>query len=258
MDKNTIVSILMEYASEHNLDIREGIWSESESNGGKEVFYGNWNTVTRYNRETKQFDQLDNKASRIGAILEKLGFELDWSDEVEECENCYKLVSTSPSHYGWLPKYTVLEGGTTCLHCLEENKEEYLEEIEGDHSKAMMFNWDLEELGYTKYDRDFENGWYGGQNDSPEVVAESLRKLGINRFVFEITDVGQFDIDFCVWIHNSEYNKELLDAKGVKSELPYDPATEIGKALRGEKSDYYKTETRTLTPEEFVKGDWNK
>lgn len=50
--------------------------------------------------------------------------------------------------------------------------------------------------------------------------------------------------------------KEALE-KGT-TKLPYDPGTETAKALRGEHSDYVKMTVTTITPEQFVSGEWTK
>ncbi len=61
-------------------------------------------------------------------------------------------------------------------------------------------------------------------------MADSLEKLGINRFLFVLDDVGQFDITFSVWIHEDEHHLlkgELEGTDGV------DPAEMMKQALKG-------------------------
>ena len=59
----------------------------------------------------------------------------------------------------------------------------------------------------VKLDQDFEHGLYGGQSADPKKIGEALRKRGIERYVFNLDSVGQFDQDFSVWVHESEKDK---------------------------------------------------
>ena len=39
------------------------------------------------------------------------------------------------------------------------------------------------------------------------MIAKHLKKCGIRRFLFSLDSVGQFDMDFSVWVHKDESEK---------------------------------------------------
>lgn len=209
----------------------------------KGILFANWNP---------------DPLGRVSKLAEKAGYEIEWSDEWTTCTGCNKAVRTSPDSYGWTRSYwDTDDGDTLCRECVLADPESYLESLEGDARKAETIGVDLDAHGYRKLNTDsYENGWHPGQNDSPEVVAKSLKARGVERFLFKIDDVGQFDVRFSVYVHEDE--QPLLADTEPESKLPYDPGTEMGKALRGEHSDHYTMTTRTLTPEEFISGSWTK
>lgn len=225
---------------------------------GKPILFANWNERTKYNPETREQEVLDSTPRRLGDLAEKAGYALEWSDEWTTCNQCGKAVRTSANSYSWMRSYFEddLDGEIVCIECVEKDPENYLISLEGESRKAETLGIDLEAHGYRKVNHEsYEHGWHPGQNDSPEVIAKSLQARGIGRFIFKLDSVGQFDAAFSVYVHEDE--RELLhDTAQVESKLPYDPGTEMGKALRGEHSDYYQMTTRTLTPEEFLDGSW--
>ena len=73
---------------------------------------------------------------------------------------------------------------------------------------------DPEDFGYVKANRDddayndsYECGWHPHQTDNPRIIADNLRNRGIERFLFRIDGVGQFDVAFSVYVHESEADK---------------------------------------------------
>jgi hypothetical protein len=65
-------------------------------------------------------------------------------------------------------------------------------------------NIDPEDYGYVKQSDRYENGWHPGQNDDPKAIAKALREKGYRRFLFQVDNVGQFDLRFSVYIHQEE------------------------------------------------------
>lgn len=230
---------------------------------GPGILFANWNAETKYHAATETrgawFETIDDTMPRIGKIAEHLGYECEWSDEWAMCDGCQKAVRTSANSYGWTASYWMGPDDCTilCHECVTDDPSDYLEFLRGNDRAALTINIDLSDHGYVKQnDRSYENGWHPGQNDSPEVIGKSLRDRGVDDYIFTIDSVGQFDLNFSVWVH--EEQTHLLEDATIKSELPYDPGTEMAKVLRGEHSDHYRMTTRTLTPEEFVSGDWKK
>lgn len=98
------------------------------------VVVGNWNG--RY-------------ASRLGNIFEKLGLEIEWSDEWGECEDCYKIVRTEPSGFYWTPAYFLGESGTfVCKSCFNGSMSSILFKEACDH-KEVYIPWELEEEDFV-------------------------------------------------------------------------------------------------------------
>lgn len=151
------------------------------------------------------------RATTFGDLIERCGGEIDWCDQVGECDECNGALETEPSHYGWLPSYwNDHEGTMICEWCLEADPTPYLEWLEGNPKRALTLSIDLAEYGYKKLEQDFETGMHRGQDDSPELAAERLEALGCEKFIFEITDKGQFDVRWCVWIHEDEWESSRV------------------------------------------------
>ena len=169
------------------------------------VAVGNWNTLDTYNRETQKLEDLPggDLLERLGNALERIGVELVWSDCTTTCDECNKLFNTHPTCYGWQPSYVMGDGYLTCKDCLDP--EAYLQELEGNPDKALNLDAiDPADHGYKLLQEGFEAGWHPGQDASRKKIAEALRKRGVERFLFRIDDVGQFDAKFSVWVHEDE------------------------------------------------------
>jgi hypothetical protein len=225
-----------------NLDWAEDYAEPGYSADPRGVLFANWNDVTKWDGEKHKV--LDTRPRRLQAIAEHAGYSIEWGDEFMLCDDCHKAVRTTADSYGWKRSYFENDNGIQCINCVKDDPSEYLASLEGDSRRAETMDLDLTDHGYVLAGKDYEHGWHPGQNDSPEVVAKSLRARGIDRFLFKIDDVGQFDLKFSVYVHEDE--KDLLTEAPVDSALSYDPGTEMGKALRGEPSKHYTMTTRTL------------
>jgi hypothetical protein len=227
---------------------------------------GNWNDISHWDDEKHGFIVDDDTMPRLARILEHMEIETDWSDEYEICSHCYRAVRSKPDSYSWSRSYWDDYGDIICHECLFDNEgliREYLESLEGDHRRADTLDIDLEEYGYRRLDEEFQNGLYGGQADDPELVAESLREQGEDRFIFTLDYVRQFDIGFSVWVPEDSTVDSVENVEGP------DPAEMMKKAMESMPSPSYRqgevqyseinlndgsVKTRVLTPEEFVKG----
>jgi hypothetical protein len=167
------------------------------------IVFGNWNPVCGFDvpREVQKRDVV----VRLARALERAGAELEWSDEWTTCTCCGGALRTSPDCYSWVKSYWSLPDGCgdVCKECVEKHElDNYIEWLEGSPRHADTFGIDFAAHGYFKAQDDFENGFHRGQDADPEVIAESLRAKGIERFLFAIDGKGQFDINFSLWIHN--------------------------------------------------------
>lgn len=199
------------------------------------VALGNWNVIDTYDRSMqKRVDLIGgNLPERLSDAFEKIGVSIEWGDEWCTCDNCGKAVRTSPDSYGWKAAYTAVNDCEVyCSECTLQEPEEYLESIEGDYNKACTLDVDLAAYDYVKVSGTFENGLHHGQADSPKLIAKALERMGINRYLFSIDDVGQFDARFSAWVHVDE--SELFTSFDQKSiEESPSPAERCERMLRG-------------------------
>jgi len=214
------------------MQIHEQGYSEPGYDGDL-VATGNWNTVTVYNEETGKCDTVDETPRRVGHLLEKVGFSLEWSDEWTTCDNCQKLVRTMGDSYSWTRAYVQDEyAEIICHECVAKDPAPYLEVFENNHRHGWtLHDINPEDHGYMAIKQEFEKGLYGGQSDDPEKIATSLRDMGITRFLFLIDSVGQFEARFKVLVHKSEIDKFSEEAFSEAETTGPDPAVVMQNAL---------------------------
>jgi hypothetical protein len=72
------------------------------TNPKRGILFANWNCFPR----------------GIDSLLERYGYEVEWSDEWATCDGCSKAVRTEPDGWDWSPSYEYVEGeGTYCKDC---------------------------------------------------------------------------------------------------------------------------------------------
>lgn len=180
----------------------------------------------------------DATMERVGALAEKAGYSIEWSDQWDICGECDKVFRNTGDSYGWTMYGTYLDGvGDICGDCIQEDPAEYLEHLEGNPRGAVTIDGiDLEAAGYKDINPEdsFQNGLYGGQCANPETIASSLHAADIFRFLFRIDSVGQFDVRFSCFIHEEEYDAALaaLDFGDPSKTDGPDPATAMKAALQ--------------------------
>lgn len=245
------------------IELHHGGYSEPGYDGDC-IALGDWNEESDY--VDGQRVVRDDTITRLANILERMDYELEWCDEWVSCEECQGLFRSEPNSYGWRMYGVFSDLGTICADCICANPTELLEDLEGKCICAVTWDIDLDEHGYVKAnDESYENGLYGGQNDDPHALSVAMEKLGIGRYLFEISSVGQFDIAFNVWVHESEAH--LL--RGVPTgKAKIDPATAMKMALKnaemqsveGEGIRYVRcnadgtADVRMVSEEEFIEG----
>lgn len=174
------------------------------------IALGNWNDCTTYDETSHTFQKIDQHDwwDIFRAILKGMDVECDWSDMFEPCDCCEQLIETQPSSGPSDPSWRDADGALYCEPCtIAHFCDAYLESLKGKSRKALRMAIDLAAHGYQKLDFDFEHGLHYGQADDPKIIARSLRSLGITNFIFEITGIGQFDIEFVVWVHKDEIER---------------------------------------------------
>ena len=183
-----------------------------ENPEGGVIAVGNWNNITRYDKEQGKYVVEDDTPSRVARLLERIGVDLQWSDEWDTCDECGKLVRTQPDSYGWTKSYVIQNDcEIICLKCIDPV--EHLEALEGEDNRANTIDHiKPEEHGYKKVNGTFESGLHSGQTDDPQEIASVLREKGVKRFLFNVDSVGQFDVHFDLYVHESEHSEDLLSA----------------------------------------------
>lgn len=172
---------------------------------GEVIATGNWNNIDQWDNEKKCRVFLSDIPERVCNLLEKLGVEIEWSDEWSKCLDCGKLVRIHGDSYHWQPSFAKVNGELFCHECIEEDPESYLAELEGDESKCMTLDIDLTEYGYKQYNEEsYESGWHPGQTDNPKVIAQELRKRGIEKFIFTLDENSQFYSKYSVYTKEEE------------------------------------------------------
>lgn len=236
------------------------------------ICLGNYNNISHWEEKTRQSVNDDDTPGRVAGLLEKLGIELEWSDEWLTCEDCGKLVRCQPNSYQWQRSYWDSEGcGCYCVECVKATPQGYLEYLEGHESRCDTMDIDLGQHGYAKLEGDYQNGWHGGQDADPKVIAKSLRELGIKRFIFKLDQASQFYIEFSVYVHKDELATLDLDKWEHAKKSGPDPVEGLKKALREATIQHAQVlgeggavvtkcytdgtaETRRVSPQEFIDG----
>ncbi len=205
---------------------------------------------------------------RLSRALDRLGIPCEWCDEWADCYECGGLVRVRPDSYCWQPSYIEDDGALVCKECVDPEK--VLRDLEGRSSRCLTLdNIHPEDHGYVRgCEEDYEHGFYGGQNDSPEAIGQDLKSQGIKRFLFRLESQGQFDVDFSVWVHESEAHlltkepvgkTDIDPAEGLK--LALQAASRATSELKGEGIRYATCDSSTgtakarlVSPEEFIQG----
>jgi len=159
---------------------------DSENEKTYKVFaIGNWNNTDRYNEETNTREDTSNIVKRLSDILERVGVELRWEDEVSFCGDCGKMIETQPDSYFWKPNYIELDGDYICLECVDEDVyiERWLLDSDSIHYQSIrkinFESWEFE------CKREFESYY------SSESIKYELDKDGVNNFVLVKEKFGE-------------------------------------------------------------------
>lgn len=194
-------------------------WYDAYADGrdaGKGILAANWNhfprlTAGSYERTPEQQTAQDfnwGRGRKFQAILERLGYQLEWADTVSRCGDCGGCIQTEPDCYGWTPEFHVFDGDILCQKCILNSPESYLGDVE-DNPRTAVHNWiNPADHGYTLVKTDLENGFHPGQNDNPTAIFRELRDRGYDGILFQIDSTGQFDTRFSVYAREIPADQE--------------------------------------------------
>lgn len=143
------------------------------------------------------------KWPRLFQQLADQGVELEWEDEWVDID-C-KAYRTQGDSWGWVPSYAISE----CEFITPESDlDEWIAYGKNNHrvciNDRQVSNMaaKLTAAGWTRQpeDEDFANGWFPGQNDTPETIDAELRRIyGDIDVIFALTENSQFYIKFAAF-----------------------------------------------------------
>lgn len=170
------------------------------------VVTGNFNKITRY--ENGASILVDDICERLSEILERVGVDIQWSDEWTTCCDCHKLVRTSPDGYDWKRSYTEQDGEVICRECTAKDPESYLAGLEGVTTSCVtLTNINPADHGYVQIKDKLQNGLHEGMGDDPKHIGKELVNAGLSRFLFVLDEASQFYVEFSCWLHEDEKDR---------------------------------------------------
>src|SRR5690606_18920411 len=200
---NHYVMKVYDYFNENQLwdDIYVDI--ATDRNNETYFIFESWNDIESFVKNVKSVLELeeDTKDYEIERILDGT---FVFSDEYTTCNDCNGVIRTSPDSYHWQPNFYIGDGFIVCGDCFREEmdyQEAYLEDKINNPKSAvngLLSEVDIEHLGFTKIDEEYEDGWYH-VNDNPEVIYNNLKDR-FEEVLFYVNNVEQFRINFIVFV----------------------------------------------------------
>jgi hypothetical protein len=198
--ENKKIDRMIDYIRRKDLDIQSGRDME-----GKVCFVGDWN----------RYEKIESYLNRLESVT------IMWDDDFQYCENCNRYFDATPGYYGdqahmpvWVSRYDYV-----CQTCAKEFMEEVIDYYQNNCKTAIPSSLieDLKKQGFvclgdidTNACKVFETGLHVGHNDDPKAIIEDLKKQGIlcdYDYIFALTDTGQFDIHFALFLR-PKFEKE--------------------------------------------------
>lgn len=180
-------------------------------------------------------------------VLESLMGNWGFSDEYCTCSNCYKIIRTSPDSYNWQAEFYLGDGEILCPDCIDT--ESMLEEYKNTNKAVPDFILRRADCNLVELDREFSNGFFSGQDDSPEKLIKAFKDSDIDIW-FKINP-SQFYVDFQVLVmsDNEAAASELLNQ--ADSYQGFSTSGELSKALQNKPAEITVTTTK-LTESGYV------
>lgn len=107
-------------------------YTEKGYDSGRGIIVANWNDARD-----------DDTMKRLGDILERLGYVLDWEDTTIGCDHCNRCICTEPQHAWDYHHFHVFNGFVLCEGCITDGQDlaEYCDDI-AEHGKIDRFSVD--------------------------------------------------------------------------------------------------------------------
>lgn len=178
------------------------------------IVLGNWNIRGPKFRNDPTLTAEESMPDRLARSLERVGAEIEWLDEWDQCQNCYRAVRTQGDSYHWKPYYQWTEdSGPICADCLLKDGIDAITGFGNDRDSYVnnadkALTWcepsHVESFGFVKWEpgdeHTYESGWFQGQDDKPaDILAEILRRDETAEVVFFLDEASQFYIRFSAY-----------------------------------------------------------
>ena len=179
-----IESAIRYLSEKHYAEFANEYGEPGYSNPERGIILANWNNVPK----------------GLADWLEKLGYDLEWSDEwtIDYNHGC-KAYRTAPSGYDWQSSVMVTDDGE--LLTPDDDAGEWINECamtdKGQPCRVLpdrITPADLEHAGFRLFEGDKESGFFPGQTDNPKEAAQRAFAAGALRVVFRKTEQSQFYI----------------------------------------------------------------
>ena len=134
-------------------------------------------------------------------VCDELGCEWDFSDNFFICDECRQPV---PYESGGTVNYWITShGDRICEECIKKDyREDYVESLIDNPDSANVFlsEDELNAMGWTKLDENYEDGYYG-QEDDPKTILKKIKADKPDcRVIFSIDYCNPFAIGFVIYI----------------------------------------------------------
>ena len=245
----------------------------SRDNEDFPVFLANWNSEGRWDSELNKYVATCELMPKLGKLLGENEASIEWSDEWARCEDCNNAFRISPDSYGW-KQFGVCHGDmVSCGNCILDDPSDYFEWLSGHSDRAVTIHGlNPADHGYIQVNsQSFENGLHGGQDASPNAIANCLEKAGIEDFLFSVDSTGQFDLRFSVFVAEGNLARALRALAAGDTRCEVDPRLALEQGLKAASKAMAEAHgegvkvadvdlgtgtatAKTLTPEEFVMG----
>lgn len=188
--KFSTVSVLQRFCEVNNLQLQDAneYGDPGYEKPARGILLANWNDIPQALQDR----------------LEKQGFEMEWEDEwyIDSGRTPSKAYRTQANYHGWESRVMLIDGDVLTP---DDDLEEWIEHCQNKASKSLPSWWpqeDITKLGWVRTSEQFEAGLHPGQNDDPRAIARRIREAG-DSFLFQVTDKGQFDVNFTVYLKRS-------------------------------------------------------
>lgn len=176
--------------------------------------YAEKNPDEKYRDGTVRLHSVEEHYPRLFAAMEEQGIEFQWHDEWIIDHNGGmggKAYRTSGDSYHWESSILWTDGDFLTP---DDDITDWIEEcVDNPRMCFPSHVWsdaELMEQGFEEYECGYANGWYPGQTDDPVKISELIRgHMGADtQILFKLSGVGQFDIRFCVFVRNPDWEDE--------------------------------------------------